>query len=750
MSDDSLGVLLRRLRRSADLTLEALSEHSGVGVRTISDIERGISLGPQPRTMELVADALRLDDDARHALLAAARSGRSRGPSGVHRGAALPRSVTDFAGRRREMDTLTAHLALTAPDRPCSVAVISGPPGFGKTSLAVKVATESAAHFDETYFVNLRGYDSRPVDPLTLLNRLIHAVEPKAGAMPGDIEDATALWQSVLADRRVLVVLDNAATEDQVRAAVPATGPTAVVVTTRGALTGLEDVARVSLEELSATDSVALLARIVPGAQTAGQDLRRLADLCGHVPLTLRIAANRLVSRRTWTADDLAGRLAVEDRRIDALRAGDLEIRAVIALSYDRLSPRGRQAFRRLALLRGTTFSDALAARLVPAELSGAEDLLDELADLGLVQSAAQGRYQLHDLLRLFARGRLHEEETVADRVAVEIDLRRWLLHVTILAGRWFEPGFESAPPVPDPLVSLVTSEQAQAWLRDESEHWLMALQDSFTVGEHRLVVDVAESLHWFSDLWAHWGHWHEVFAHGVAAARALGDDDALATQLGYLSWAELFTRLEPERALEHALEAGRVARRAGNMRQEGWAASYEQQAYTHLHCYDKALLSAQESARLLESAGDVEGHLQALRGTAVVLRWLDRREEAIARENDVQAMLDDPDLTVSPHVAGFTRVAGLSVIALSLVGLQRWRETLGVATRALMLLEETMVVSILIVVLRSRAQALAALGRSEEAAVDLARLIETCGSIGDVGGVEWARGLLESVSVSA
>ena len=128
----------------------------------------------------------------------------------------------------------------------------------------------------------------------------------------------------------------------------------------------------------------------------------------------------------------------------------------------------------------------------------------------------------------------------------------------------------------------------------------------------------------------------------------------------------------------------------------------------------------------------------------------MDRREEAIEREHDVQAMLDDPDLRVSAHVANFTRVTGLSAIASSLVELQRWHETIGVATRALTLLQETKFVSILIVALRSRAQALVALGRYDEAAVDLARLIETCGSIDDAAGVEWARGLLESVPASA
>lgn len=742
MSQESLPALLRRLRSSADLTLEELSELSAVSVRTISDVERGVSLRPQRRTVELLADALRLDDDGRQSLLAA-RSGRTPTPAARQGGSPVPRGVDDFAGRRREVDVLTAHLALAAPDRSCPVVVISGPPGFGKTSLAVKVAAQSAALFDETYFVDLRGYDARPVGPLAVLNRLVHALEPQAGAVPGDLEDAAALWRSKLLDRRVLIVLDNAASEEQVRAAIPATGPAAVVVTTRGALAGLEDVVRVSLDQLSATDSVALLRRIVPAAQQQGQDLARLAELCGHVPLALRIAGNRLMSRQTWTVDDLAGRLAVEDRRVDALRAGDLQIRAAIALSYDRLSARGRQGFRRLAHLRGSTFGDAVAARLMPADLDEAEDVLDELVDLGLVQPATHGRYQLHDLLRLFARGRLHEKESAGDRAAAETDLRRWLLHVTILAGRWHEPGYESAPPVPDALVPLETADRAEAWLRDESEHWLLALQDSFAVGEHRLVVDVAESLHWFAGTWAHWGHWHEVFALGVAAARALEDDAALAAQLGYLSYTEVLTRLDHARGLEHALEAGRVARRAGNTRQEGWAASYANRAYAQLGRLDESLLSAAEAARLFASAGDVEGHLQALQGTAGVMRLLDRPEEAIDQGLVVLGMLDDPTLVVSPRVAALTRIYCLDSMSAALAMLRRWAETVEVASSALALLDETFVVLPLTRLLERRARALAALGRTDEALDDRARLLEVCDSIGDVAGAERAREML-------
>lgn len=743
MTSESLGAVLRRLRSAQNHTLESLAELSTVSGRAISDIERGVSLAPQRRTLQLLADALELTDDDRGALLAAARAGRGRAtPSAT---SALPRTVADFTGRQVEQQTIAAAVTAGMADRPAPVVVIGGPPGFGKTSLAVKVATDLADAFDAVHFVDLRGYDPRPVEVLPLLNRLIHAVEPQSGAAPRVLEDAVALWHSVLGSRRVLMILDNAASEDQVRAVLPATGPAAVVITSRGTLAGLEDVVRVPLDQLSEADSLRLLRNLVPRAQTDGQDLERLAALCGHVPLALRIAGNRLASRQTWTVDDLAARLASEDRRIAGLRAGDLEIRAAIALSYDRLSERGRRTFRRLALLRGTTFGDSLAARLVPTDLMTAEDVVEELADLGLVQPAAQGRYHLHDLLRLFARDRWQEEEPLADRVASEIDLRRWLLGVTIGAGRWFEPDFGSAPPVPDPLVSLETSEQAQSWLREESEHWLIALQETARVGEHRLVVDVAESLHWFSDWWVHWGHWHEVFALAVQAARDLGDDDALATQLGYLSWAETFTRLQPEVGLAHALEADAVARRAGNLQQEGWAGIYAHSAQRQLGRFDEALPIARTAERVLAQAGDIEGQVQARRAVAMTLLRLGRYEEAIEDERRVLAEIDGPDCPVSTPIAAFTRGASASVISTGLVGLGRWQEAVDLVTEAFATIPiASDVVSIRSRLLENRARALDALGRRAEATADQARLVEVRESIGDAAGAAAARRLLD------
>lgn len=740
---ESLGSTLRRLRVAQNHTLESLAERSTVSGRTISDIERGVSVTPQRRTLQLLAEALEVADEDKGALLAAARAGRGQAPSAAP--AALPRSVSDFTGREREQQMVSSHLDSGAAGRPAPVVVVSGPPGFGKTSLAVQVATDLAGSFDAVHFVDLRGYDPRPVDALTLLNRLIHAVEPQTGPAPHQLEDAVGLWRSVLGERRALLVLDNASTEEQVRAVLPTTGPAAVVITSRGTLAGLEDVVRVPLDQLSEAESVAMLTRLVASTQSDGQDLERLAGLCGYVPLALRIAGNRLGSRQTWTVDDLAARLASEDRRITGLRAGDLEIRAAIALSYDRLSEGGRLLFRRLALLRGTTFGDALVARLVPTDLMTAEDLVDELADLGLVQPAAQGRYHLHDLLRLFARDRCLEEEPLADRVAGEINLRRWLLGTTIDAGRWFEPEFGSAPPAPDPLVELETSDQAQSWLREESEHWLVALHDSAHVGEHQLVIDVAESLHWFSDWWIQWGHWHEVFDLAVQAARALGDDDALATQLGYLSWAQTLTRLQPEVGLGHALEAGEVARRAGNRRQAGWAAVYAHLALRALGRHEEALERAWAAGDALAEAGDVDGHLQARRSASLALFHLGRFEECVELERQVLAELEGPGCTMGAETLLFNRAASASVIAAGLVGLGRWQETVDVVSDAFDRVPAAgTVVPILSPLLKNRAKAYAGLDRWEEAFADRARLAELWESVGEPAAAAEARAMFE------
>jgi hypothetical protein len=179
-----------------------------------------------------------------------------------------------------------------------------------------------------------------------------------------------------------------------------------------------------------------VLAAIIPAGQADESDLVRLARLCDHVPLALRIAGNRVASRPGWTATALVGRLAARERRLDALTAGDLRMRAAIRSSVDQLGPSTRQLFRRLALVEEPTFAADLAAALVGQPRGRTEDMLDELADLNLVQPAAGDRYALRGLLRLYAEAELVTQETVAAREAARAAADRWRLTASSSTGQ--------------------------------------------------------------------------------------------------------------------------------------------------------------------------------------------------------------------------------------------------------------------------------------------------------------------------
>ncbi|WP_167735990.1 helix-turn-helix domain-containing protein [Nocardioides sp. 503] len=742
---------MRRFRLARDLTLEALAARSGISDRTVSDIERGASLGPQRRTVELIADGLALGEDEREALLAAARAGRHRGPDGPRGRAPLPRGIADFTGRETELARLAE--GLRAPEGgPAPVALVHGPPGLGKTALAVRAASLLGDSFETCVFVDLRGFDATPVTPLQALTRLISTVDPSVGRVPHREADAVDIWQELIAHRQVLVVLDNAANESQVRALLPRLAPAAAILTSRRPLAGLESIVRVLLVRLRPSESVELLRRIVP-LRRFGDDGRlrddaidRLAALCDHVPLALRIAGNRLASREAWSARDLIDRLAVEDRRIDGLRAGDLDLRATIAPSYEQLSPPARRVFRRLALLPAAPFGDAVCAQLSETSLLDAQDLLDEISDLGLLQGAAQGRFELHDLLRLFARERLVAEEDEAARERVALALRHWLLHVTIQAGRRFEPEYENAPADVGDLVRLETPGSAHAWLETEADHWFAAFQASAWAGEHRLVAEVAESLHWFSDRWTHWGHWHEVYAAGVAAARALSDDDLLATQLGYLAWAELVTRADPDTALLLAGEAREVAARAGNPRQEGWACFYESWAHLTTGSLDQAWSAAERSAPLLEAAGDREGVITVRHHTAEILQDLGRPEESMAQGQLVLELVDRAGPELGHQVAGVTRIGVLVNIATSLALLGRHEEVVLRASQSITLQQEYPSAILHVRALRIRARASRELGLTREAETDLRAALDLCRDTGDASRADQVEAELRSL----
>ncbi|MGW2477063.1 ATP-binding protein [Streptomyces sp. NPDC001665] len=705
---EAFGALLRQSRLKAALTIEALAEASGVSVRGIGDLERGRRATPQRGTVAALADGLGLGEAEREHMLAVARSGRTPRPStvGVH---AFPRGIQNFVGREDELARLTALAEQAASGQPVVVA-LPGPPGTGKTTLALHAARMLADRFpDAQLMVDLRGMDDTPPGPAGLILRVLKAL----GVADRDLANAgpegyPELYRQALAGRRCLLVLDNAHDEAQVRPLLPSAGASLVMITSRRMLTGLESVHRLPLGELSSSESAAFLTSLV-GKERAEADPTALAEVaqrCARLPLALRVAGNWLATRTGWTLRRLADRLAREERRLDTLTAGDLHLSAAFELSYRQLTPKAARLFRLLALVDGPDVGVAGAAQLTGDPLFDTDDTLEELVESGLL-GTDQDRYRFHDLLRLYARNRMRAEESDGAAEAARSALHRWLLETAVVAGRWYEPDHGAPPSTWQGAVDLSTAEQARQWLRAEGDNWLAALRAAAAAGYHATVVEVVESLHWFSDQWIFWGHWSEVFRTAVRSARALGDPLLEATQLNYLAWALLICEGRHRDSIELSAQALAAARRADDLRQQGWAHYYSAWALGLLGDHAAAAPHNRETTRLFASVGDLHGTLQAMSNTAQNLSLAGRHEESITEIQRTLAFLDQNGDRVEAHIAAFTRTTlemnlGLAYAALGkrseaaehlLAAADLWRDSgnHGMESRALVRLGDVL-----------------------------------------------------------
>ncbi|MFE0100413.1 BTAD domain-containing putative transcriptional regulator [Streptomyces sp. NPDC059009] len=404
-----LMVALYRLDRQAD----ALSVY--MEGRAVLAEQLGIDPGPALRRLHeaiLRADA---------GLLPAEEPGPTADPAQTTPVAALlPPALGDFTGRTEPLADVRAALTGTRDATP--VVVVSGPGGVGKSALAVTAAHRvTDAYPDGQLYAELRGATD-PVAPADVLGRLLRAL----GADPpeGDAERRD-LFRSLVAGRRILLVLDDAGSESQVRPLLPGSPTCGVLITARGRLAGLPCTHRAELDVLDTGQGTALLARVagedrLRGAPDAARDI---VELCGGLPLALRIAGARLATRRHWTARTLAERLGDEHRRLDELAVGDLELRAGLGLSYRALDAPARTALRRLGLLGAPDVAAWVIAALLDATGDEAERVVDQLVDAQLlhftaVDRAGQARFRLHDLVRVYAAERAEAEDAPALRAA--------------------------------------------------------------------------------------------------------------------------------------------------------------------------------------------------------------------------------------------------------------------------------------------------------------------------------------------
>jgi tetratricopeptide (TPR) repeat protein/transcriptional regulator with XRE-family HTH domain len=685
--ESSFADVLRSHRHGARLTLEQLAEASGVSARTLSDMERGRSRGPQHRTVSALADALALGGADRKLFLNLARDGRLRDhwsrPVGL---CELPRSVDDFTGRVAEMAWTNDLVEVGDAPGVAGVGIITGSAGLGKTTLAVRAAHVLRPSFpDGVFFVDLFGMSPRPLGAEEALGLLLRAWGVSDQQLPGDVTERASVYRSLLRDKRALVVLDNAASEEQIRPLLPGDGTGRVLVTSRRLLAGLSGVRRLGLGPLSLPDSTELLAEILGERSSSDgqQSLTRLAQLCGGLPLALRIIGNRLVSRPDWSADELVARLADEERRLNQLKAGDLEIATAFGLSYQQLAPSTRELFRRLAVIPGRDFDAAVVAAQGGTSSDAAWDALDELVDLGLLQDAASGRYRFHDLVRLFARERLQAEDDAATREALTAAVTSWLLRMATTAGRWFEPAYGRPERTEPDLVPLTSPDEAERWLRVNVDNWLGALRLASERGLQVEVLDCVESMHWFSDHWLYGPPWKDIFALGARAAAGVGDVAREAAQLNNLAWVHVIPPDDPVAVLHYAAQARQLAIRSGAREQVAWADQHSGGALRRLGRLSDAAESVGRAAEVFQDLGNVDAYCQCLSVLGQCLRDDGRYAEAVEQFRRIAAVSADPESGMTPGVASLTLSHALGLAGQSLALLGRRAEAIATLTEA-------------------------------------------------------------------
>ncbi|GII85175.1 SARP family transcriptional regulator [Sphaerisporangium siamense] len=460
----------------------------------------------------------------------------------------LPNAIADFTGRGKQVDAIERELALAFEDAgrfAVPVIVITGKAGIGKTTVAVHAAHTVAQQFPfGQLFADLHGGGaSRQVSAMQVLERFLRALGVPGNSIPDGLEERAEMYRALLADRRTLVVLDDAAGESHVLPLLPGTRSSAVIITSRSRLAGLAGAIHIDMDIFDADQSIELLGRIAGVARVRSEPdaARALAELCGQLPLALRIAGARLSARPHWRVEQLVSRLEDETRRLDELNHGEMGIRASISLTYESVGEEARRLFRRLAIPDTGMFSVWIGAALLDRSFEHASDLFDELADAQLIEAAGGGAhalYRFHDLIRVFARERLAAEETPAERKAALERVLRALLFLAEAAHRREYGGdyvqiHSDAPrrPLPARLVAELVA-QPLPWYERERPLLVSGIRQAAQAGFTDLCWDLAISAVTLFESRAYLDDWRETHEIALAACRHAGDVRGQAAML--------------------------------------------------------------------------------------------------------------------------------------------------------------------------------------------------------------------------
>ncbi|MEV5979496.1 BTAD domain-containing putative transcriptional regulator [Streptomyces sp. NPDC052114] len=741
-----------------DVLAEELGIDPGPALRSMYEaiLRADASLLPEPRHVPTVSSTRM----SRGAAAPAAAAERDPGAAALPNGAAvpaddtgtpppapalLPPAIGDFTGRAAQLGEVRAALTGPGPREAMPVVVVSGPGGVGKSVLGVTAAHRAAdAYPDGQLYAELRGATD-PVAPGEVLGRLLRAL----GAHPpeGDAERSD-LFRSLVAGRRVLLVLDDAASESQVRPLLPGSATCGVLITARARLGALPCTHRTDLGVLDTEPGTDLLAKVAGERRVRDEPdaARRIVELCGGLPLALRIAGARLATRSHWTARTLADRLADERHRLDELAVGDLEVRAGLSLSYHALDAPARTALRRLGLLAAPDVASWVVAALLDVPEAAADRVVEQLIDAQLlhctvVDRAGQPRYRPHDLVRVYAAERAEAEDSPAERSAAvgralgaglwltgrvasatpsgAVELHRGFLDSGGPVGTASDAMRHLVRPVGPGATGRALADPA-AWFEAEADAFAAAVERAAAYDLHGLACEAAAALcssaYAVGNRFEAWWRSHDA---ALAAARRAEDRSGEALLLIGL----------------------------GQLR-------YEQDRFTESQDYFR------QAAGLCADLGDERGRAAALAGLGSSLREAGRLRAALdvlARAVDgFRELGDDPGLGLSCRFAGtvhlelgahapaftlldeslraYRRLGSRRGEALTLRSLSLVHRALGAYAEAEELAGEA--VDLLTAIgdplmsayaVQARAKCRMRLGRSAEATIELHGVLDTC-----------------------
>ncbi|MCA2217393.1 ATP-binding protein [Jidongwangia harbinensis] len=697
------GDLVRAHRRRLSMTQEELAERAGVSLRSVGKWEGGQVAAPRPLTLRLLADALELTGTDRETFLrtasAPARPDAPAAPGPTP--AQLPAGPAGFVGRDREIDALDARLEVTAGASGVPITVISGTAGVGKTALAVHWAHRVRDRFpDGQLYVNLRGFDPAgpPVKPAEALRGFLEAFDMPARRMPAGLEAQLGAYRSLLADRRVLIVLDNAADAEQVRPLLPGSSTSMVVVTSRNQLSGLvaaEGAYPLRLDLLSTAEAARVLGHRL-GTHRLADDPAAVNEIlarCASLPLALVIVAARAVLNPVVPLAHLARELrgAGDETDLDPLSGRDpaTDVRAVLSWSYRSLSEVTAAVFRRLGLHPGPDITAAAASSLAQVSLRSARRAITELVESNLLAEHRPGRYVMHDVLRAYATELADAGHPETERQPAVRRLLDYYLANAVAATRLLEyrdSGLAMPTPAGETLRETLEDEaQAVAWLGDEERVLIAVTEAAARAGYDPYAVALSATLRRHLDRNARWSDMVTVLGIALEAAGRLGDRaarafahravgsayvhlglreegyrhlrlglqlctelddvDGMATAHRSLSWA-LCEEQRYQEALWHDRQALDLYRRIDNRSGEASALNGIGWLQIHLRAYRRAITSCRTALALFQLLGNRNGQAHTSDSLGLAHHHLGEVDQALdyfRRSLELFRLLGDP-----------------------------------------------------------------------------------------------------------